>query len=335
MKTFAAALSSQYASATTTLALAWRVTRRDGVVFGLTDHDRDLALDGVVYQAAGGLNTTSVDSAVDFEGDTLDVAAFLGANAEAELESGDWDDAEILIFEYHWASPPSTLTPQSVNILRRGHLGEVQRTQGQLRAEILGLVQRLRTRIGVMLSASCRYRFGDAFCTKPLGPLTFPGTLTGVGSEPHLVAMDTTLTVADGRLNFGEILFLSGRNAGRQMDIRTWNDQVLRLMRPLPFPMAAGDQYRAIQGCDKRFQTCHTLYNNAINFGGEPHVPGVDKLHANDIQDAPLPPRPPTPDGNPDNVPDSGGSDTEGTAAVDAGGASFLARLGRRNGRRH
>lgn len=31
----------------TTIALCWRVERRDGVAIGLTDHDRDLVIDGL------------------------------------------------------------------------------------------------------------------------------------------------------------------------------------------------------------------------------------------------------------------------------------------------
>lgn len=311
MKTFTPSLAGQYSAPTTTLATLWRVERRDGVVLGYTDHDQDVVIDGVTYQAMGGLSATTVDSTTDFEGDTLDVTAFLDVAGEVALEAGDFDDAAILIAEYNWTSPPASLAPDQVNILRRGYLGQVQRTQGRFTAEILGLVQRLRTRLGAVVSPTCRYRFGDAFCTKPLGPLTHTGTLTAVsGSQPHVVAVDSASPVPAGLYNFGEIRFTSGDNAGRQMDIRTWSQQTLRLMRPLPFPMAVGDAYTAIEGCDKRFQSCVERFANGINFGGEPHVPGTDKLHALEIQAAPEPPRPAPPDGNPDT--DSGGSSENG-----------------------
>jgi uncharacterized phage protein (TIGR02218 family) len=31
-------------------------------------------------------------------------------------------------------------------------------------------------------------------------------------------------------------------------------------------------------GCDKRFETCVTRFANAVNFRGEPHLPGNDLL---------------------------------------------------------
>lgn len=51
----------------THLALCWRVERRDGVAIGLTDHDRDLEIDGMVYRAAPGMTPSAI-----VRGDGLD-----------------------------------------------------------------------------------------------------------------------------------------------------------------------------------------------------------------------------------------------------------------------
>jgi hypothetical protein len=32
------------------------------------------------------------------------------------------------------------------------------------------------------------------------------------------------------------------------------------------------------KGCNKRFATCQSVFNNAINFGGFPYMPGVDRI---------------------------------------------------------
>src|SRR5690606_21142591 len=39
----------------TTMALCWRLDRRDGVALGFTSHDRDLPIGGIVYRAAPGM----------------------------------------------------------------------------------------------------------------------------------------------------------------------------------------------------------------------------------------------------------------------------------------
>ena len=57
----------------------------------------------------------------------------------------------------------------------------------------------------------------------------------------------------------------------------------------MPNNIAAGDTFNAVAGCDKTFETCVAKFNNAVNFRGEPHVPGMDKMlataaTANDLQ---------------------------------------------------
>ena len=53
--------------------------------------------------------------------------------------------------------------------------------------------------------------------------------------------------------------------------------------------MTVGDTFNAIAGCDKTISTCIAKFNNAVNFRGEPYVPGMDKMlataaTANDLQ---------------------------------------------------
>ena len=55
--------------------------------------------------------------------------------------------------------------------------------------------------------------------------------------------------------------------------------------------MGFGDTYNAIAGCDKTIGTCASRFSNAVNFRGEPYVPGMDKMLAtsatsNDLQTA-------------------------------------------------
>ena len=44
----------------TCLAFCWRLERRDGVTIGLTSHDRDLRVGGVVYRAAPGMVPSAI-----------------------------------------------------------------------------------------------------------------------------------------------------------------------------------------------------------------------------------------------------------------------------------
>jgi uncharacterized phage protein (TIGR02218 family) len=42
--------------------------------------------------------------------------------------------------------------------------------------------------------------------------------------------------------------------------------------------VVAGTVVEIREGCDKRFETCVARFDNAVNFRGEPHLPGTDLL---------------------------------------------------------
>lgn len=50
------------------------------------------------------------------------------------------------------------------------------------------------------------------------------------------------------------------------------------LVLPMPYAVESGDSYIAQAGCDKNFATCVARFDNAVNFRGEPHVPGMDRM---------------------------------------------------------
>src|SRR3546814_21049493 len=52
--------AARLAADTTTFAFCWRVVRFAGVALGCTSHDRDLAIQGLIYRSAPGNATSSV-----------------------------------------------------------------------------------------------------------------------------------------------------------------------------------------------------------------------------------------------------------------------------------
>jgi uncharacterized phage protein (TIGR02218 family) len=89
---------------------------------------------------------------------------------------------------------------------------------------------------------------------------------------------DSNRTEANNYFSYGLVSFTSGANAGFSMEVRDYSSQRFGLFLPMPNAVEVGDQYSAIAGCDKLFDTCVGRFRNAINFRGEPHVPGTDKL---------------------------------------------------------
>ena len=54
-------LADHLASGTTTIARAWALTRSDGATLGFTDHDRDLAFEGMIFRAEAGLTARALE----------------------------------------------------------------------------------------------------------------------------------------------------------------------------------------------------------------------------------------------------------------------------------
>ena len=62
------------------------------------------------------------------------------------------------------------------------------------------------------------------------------------------------------------------------MEIKEFSNKTFTLALPMPFPVSICDAFTAKAGCDKTLETCISKFSNAINFRGEPHVPGTDKI---------------------------------------------------------
>jgi hypothetical protein len=95
MKTLPPALATHVAGGLTTLCRCWRVDRRDGVVMGFTDFDRDLVFDAVTYKAASGFTATAIEGQLGLAVSNLDVQGALSSDAltEDDLHGGRYDDA--------------------------------------------------------------------------------------------------------------------------------------------------------------------------------------------------------------------------------------------------
>ncbi len=154
MKLLSAELQAHLDSGATTLCWCWRLTRRDGIVLGFTDHDRDLVFDGTTFEAAAGFTATEIKEAVGLGVDNLEVEGALqsGRLDEAQLAAGLFDDARIEIFRVNWNA-----TSQRV-LMRIGSLGEVSAAASAFTAEVRGLAHYLGQPKGRLFQFTLRRR---------------------------------------------------------------------------------------------------------------------------------------------------------------------------------
>jgi uncharacterized phage protein (TIGR02218 family) len=279
MRAISAELQDHLDSGATTLCWCWRVTRNDGVAFGFTDHDRDLVFDGTSFEASAGFTGTEIAGAVGLNVDTLDVESALKSDRlnEADLVAGLFDNALIEIYRVNWAEPEQRV------LIRYGNLGEVSRSQHHFKAEVRGLAHELQQPKGRIIQFGCDADLGDARCKVNLNDGSFTsndGVVADVTGSPRLFVATGLEAYATNWFTRGLITWLSGANAGHKSEVRLHAKEGglarIELWQRTAEPIAPGDTFRIVAGCDKQFSTCKAKFDNVANFRGFPHVPGND-----------------------------------------------------------
>ena len=156
----------------------------------------------------------------------------------------------------------------------RGTLGAVQMAGDQFEVELQGPASALDRPVIEAVSRDCRAELGDVRCRVDLAGRSM---LVAVTSSSEAEIMVSTALVS-GDFAYGRLRWLDGANAGLSAAILANGTAGLTLAEPPPLPVAAGDRADVSQGCDRRFATCIARFANALNFRGEPHLPGNDLL---------------------------------------------------------
>jgi uncharacterized phage protein (TIGR02218 family) len=257
----------------TTIAFCWRLERCDGVALGFTTHDRDLEIGGLLYRARPGMLPSAVAVSDGFDASALDVAGALTADAisAADLEAGRWDGAAVALFIVDWEDPGDASLP-----LVRGELGSVSSKGDAFEAELRGPAALLERAVVEQTSPECRAELGDKRCRVDMAPRTHITRVVGIAGETALdVAADTGAADA---FAYGRLRWLTGPNSGLESAIAGSAGARVTLRDPPVRAPAAGELVELCEGCDKSFATCRDRFGNALNFRGEPHLPGMDLL---------------------------------------------------------
>lgn len=256
----------------TTLALCWRLVRRDGAALGFTTHDRDLLIGGLAYRAAPGMLPSAITQEAGLEAEGLDVAGALTADAitAGDLAAGRWDGARVRVFAVDWERPDGEQVP-----LARGELGAVSAAGAKFEAELRGAAAALDRPVCEATSPECRAQLGDKRCRVDMAGRVRRVAVASCDGDGNVAPIDGG---ALEPFRFGRLLWLTGANSGVASPIVDAGGGRLRLREPPPFAVEPGTAAEIAEGCDKRLETCRDRFANTLNFRGEPHLPGNDLL---------------------------------------------------------
>lgn len=254
-----------------TVAIWWRLERRDGVTLGFTSHDRDLSFDGLVHRTAPGMVPSAIRRTADFEADSAEVAGALSHDSirEADLAAGRFDGGSIAMGLVDW----ETLERMT---LYAGTIGTVGHEGAGFSAELRSVKDLLARQIVPRTAPTCRAEFCAEGCTLSASAFTHQATLAEVSTDGGSVRVSGGPPVAS--LAFGTMRWIDGPEAGLTRRIETVEGTWLVLDRTTASAVAVGTQIELREGCDHTLDTCATRFGNAVNFQGEPFLPGNDLL---------------------------------------------------------
>ena len=275
MKTLPASLADHLKADATTTCHCWRVTLKDGVVMGFTDHDETLSFGGTSYLAASGFSASDSDSETGLGASAGEVAGGFSSEAIAEddLAAGRFDGARVELILVNWQAPDEHV------LLSLREIGEVTRAGGAFRAELRSIAHRLGQPQGRSYGRRCDAALGDGRCGVDLTRFTGHGSVAALDASGKLRVSGLD-AFAEGFFSRGKLRFLTASLAGKAFDLdghERRDGGVLLSFWLTPDRMPSpGDRFSVTAGCDKSFATCKAKFGNHLNFRGFPHLPGAD-----------------------------------------------------------
>jgi uncharacterized phage protein (TIGR02218 family) len=274
------AFAAHLAGEATTVCQCWKLTRKNGVVSGFTDHDLPLTVDGFACRPGSGFAASEARSSLGLAVDTVDVEGALSSAdlAEQDIEAGLFDDATVETYLVNWTEPAQFAR------IRKAVIGKITMSDGRFVAELESMAQSLDKPNGRTVRRACDAELGDARCGFDLSQAGF----TASGAIVSIETADTIVVAgldgfAAGWFTNGLITWTSGAAVGQKVRIIDhlvragevvfvlWDEQAVG-----PMPGAA---FTVVAGCDKHFQTCKAKFANQLNFRGFPHLPGNDAAY--------------------------------------------------------
>lgn len=254
-----------------TVATWWRIHRRDGVTLGFTTHDADLWFDGIAHRAAPGMVPSAIRRSADLEADSAEVAGTIAHDAISarDLSRGRFDGARVTIGLVDWESLERTA-------IYRGTIGAISEEAGTFSTQLQSRKAELHRDPVPRVSPSCRAVFCGPGCNLSGALFTHEGVIAGHAAGDS--AVEVTTGVAGDGLAGGMLRWLDGPYAGAAVPVVSADGGRLVLDMPLDEPVPVGARVEVREGCDRTLATCAGRFGNAINFQGEPFVPGNDLL---------------------------------------------------------
>lgn len=231
------------------------------------------------YRSVAALQPSALQARASLQVDGLDLQGVLslrsGITAD-EIRAGLWDAATVDVFVVDWSDT------SVARHLTGGVIGNHRYTEeGGLTLEVRTLTDLVAQEQGPVFSTKCIAELGSGDevpvirrCGVDIANHRHDEPITAV-AEPRRSFEVAGLTEGGGWATKGRVIVLTGAAAGAVREIRFHDTGgFIAVYEPFPADLEVGDDVRIEAGCDKLFSTCGSKFANAVNFRGQPDIPG-------------------------------------------------------------
>jgi len=266
------------------------ITLKSGQQLYATDGQINITYGGNVYQATtyGAWKITKVRTALGMTQSSMDFTLQAGVDTIIQpfnipileaVQLGLFDAATVTVYRTY--SEVYGDTSLGVEVKFGGQITEFTKNgrtlaEGTVEGYSFALNQQMPRQT---LQPGCRWTLYDVnTCTTNKASFTYTNAVA-TGTTNITITPASAISLPAGiLLDQGTVTFTSGQNSGLSMSIQTYDGTIIRLTRPMLFPMAVGDTFSMSAGCAHTFAACQAFQgsNAYTNFGGTPFVPSME-----------------------------------------------------------
>jgi uncharacterized phage protein (TIGR02218 family) len=259
------------------MADLYTITLVGGSVLRYSAAPTALTVNGNVFALGPKFERSKTKIVIGTQVDQLDVRVYpeptdlIGAMPFLEAAWQGQLDGATLQLERSFMPTYGDTSPGTV-ILFAGRISDIECTRTSCDIRCRSHLELLNIQMPRRLwQSSCTHLFGDAMCQFDRNNLqtTFSA---GPGSTPTQIAASVTPSPANLYMQ-GTIIGVSGANTGSSRTIANMGAGWVYVKLAFLSPIAVGDEFRLLPGCDRTLATCTNVFNNAIHFGGFPYIP--------------------------------------------------------------
>lgn len=254
MRSIPIALVDSLATGRTSLCFLVKIKRKDGQILAFTTLDAAITYtdgpDGpITYLPNNGVKPSEQVWSASLSVDTAEIVGAIRDTGvtEQEIRAGLFDFARFWIYRVNYLD----LT-EGHYLWASGTTGETKFSENAWQLELRSKQQQLKQPIAETYTLTCPVPYGSPACGKEFE--WFDITVDEVDPlEPDRIfsVLGDSDYPADERFRYGVMRFLTGDNAGIELEVEHHDGSDFALLLPLPYPAQPGDEAQVRIDCLK------------------------------------------------------------------------------------